>query len=138
VHVASNGGTTTVLLTAGVGDGRSQDTLWSHTGIATGGTWTQVLPPGGTGGFGIVAVDPNDPDRILASHLRAGVAPQMVLSTDGGATWTTLTALDTLMTGAGSFRYQTTTGLAHSGNAITQRIGTRNRRSWPSIHSTAT
>ena len=34
----------------------------------------------------------------------------MVMTTNGGTTWTTLTALDVMMTGGGTFRYTNTIG----------------------------
>jgi hypothetical protein len=123
ILVGSTAGTPTFYLTAGTGDGQSQDQLWSYPGAAAGATWTRIQPPGAVGGFGIVAVDARNPQRIFASHLRTGLAPQMVLSTNAGAAWTALTTLDTLMTGGGVFRYQNTLGLAHSGNAISSRMG---------------
>ena len=69
------------------------------------GNWEQILPPGGIGGFGVYDVDPNNSDRIIALHGRPAMDPRMILSIDGGGTWTALTALDDLMTGGGQFRY---------------------------------
>jgi hypothetical protein len=83
--------------------------IWRHDGAAAGGTWTQVVRPG-AGQFGLFAVDPNDANRILASDLGGVSGPEMVITTDGGATWNNLPQLDTLMTGAGVFRYLTRTG----------------------------
>ncbi|MCC6460432.1 MAG: hypothetical protein IT260_08170 [Saprospiraceae bacterium] len=84
--------------------------LWRFTGTAPAGTWQQINTPGGTGGFGVYDVDPNNSNRIFASHLRPGNNPQMLLSTDGGATWQNMPELDRLMTGNGVFRAQTTIG----------------------------
>ena len=88
----------------------TQDQMYRYVGTAPGGNWQQVDPPGDTGGFNIYDVDPNDPNRIIASHLRTGQNPQMVLSTDGGTTWDTLPTLDNLMTAGGVFKYQTQRG----------------------------
>ncbi len=122
VEVATSAGTPSFFVHAGVSDGRSQDRLFRFDGTGA-GNWQQINPPGNTGGFGIFAVDPNDPDRLIASHLRTGQTTQMVMTADGGANWTTLAALDNLMTGGGTFRYDNQTGLTHSGNAVTQQIG---------------
>jgi hypothetical protein len=85
--------------------------LWSYTGTNPGGNWTRISPPGNVGGIGVYDVDPNNPNRIFASHLQFGTAnPQMILSHDGGATWTNLNALDSLMTGNGNFNYRTRIG----------------------------
>ena len=110
VKAAVSGGTPTFVVQAGQANGRNIDQLWTYTGTATGGAWTQVNRPGNQGGFGIFDVDPNNPNRIIASHLRPGFNPAMVLTTDGGANWTSLAGLDTLMTGGGAFRYQTNRG----------------------------
>jgi uncharacterized repeat protein (TIGR01451 family) len=53
----------------------------------------------------ILGVYPNDPDRLYASDLTAS-GPRMVVSTDGGASWSPNTKLDALMTGDGEFLYQ--------------------------------
>jgi uncharacterized repeat protein (TIGR01451 family) len=79
--------------------------LWRYDGTNPAGTWTRVDNNGLTGGFGVVAVAPNDPNRLYASNL-APAGPQMVFSTDGGATWNNDAALDALMTGGGAFRYR--------------------------------
>lgn len=110
VKAAVTGGTPTFYVQAGNADGRSQDQLWSFTGTAAGGAWTQIQPPGNVGGFGIFDVHPNNPLRLIASHLQPGANPQMILSTDGGANWTNLAPLDTLMTGGGQFQYQNQRG----------------------------
>src|SRR5207245_339582 len=74
------------------------------------GAWIRVDTNSGlTGGFGIYAVDPNNPNRLYASNLPAA-GPQMVFSTDGGTTWQTNPALDAMMTGNGFFKYQNTFG----------------------------
>jgi len=110
VKVSRTGGTTSFYVQSGAGNGRSQDQLWRFDGTAPGGTWQQINPPNNIGGFGIYDVDPNNPNRIFASHLRTGADPQMILSNDGGLNWITLTALDNLMNGGGAFRYQNQRG----------------------------
>src|SRR6185295_12152705 len=61
--------------------------------------------------FGVFAVDPNDPNRIIASHLRGSLLPpEMVITRNGGTTWSALPALDGLMTGGGVFPYQNVSG----------------------------
>jgi hypothetical protein len=84
--------------------------IWRFVGTNPAGIWQQVNPPGGTGGFGVYGVDAGNPNRIIAAHLQANANPAMVLTTDGGANWINLTALDTLMTGDGVFNYRNTRG----------------------------
>ena len=105
IQSATTGGTTTFFVLAGNANGRSQDRLFRYTGTAAAGAWTQIMPPATGGGFGLFAVDPNNPNRLMVSHLRTGVDPAMLRSTDGGTTWTAMAALDGLMTGGGQFRY---------------------------------
>jgi len=108
---------------AGRCNGDGQGTFWRYTGTAPGNAWQQVNPPGNVGGFGIIAADPNNPNRIIASHLN-GSNVNMVLSTDGGANWTVLAALDNLMTAGGEYRYRNRRGLTiNEGNAITDFLG---------------
>jgi hypothetical protein len=111
VKVSVAAGTPTFYAQSGSADGRGLDLLWRFNGTATTGTWTQVQPPGNLGGFGVFDVDPNDPNRLIASHLRPSADPQMIMSTNGGATWTNLTALDGMMTAGGWFKYRTTRGV---------------------------
>jgi hypothetical protein len=108
--VAFSGTTPVFFSQAGAGDGRSADSLFSFSGTATTGTWMRINPPGGTGGFGIFAVDRNNAQRLIASHIRPGNTPQMIMSTDGGVNWTNLAPLDALMTASGMFRYNTLLG----------------------------
>jgi hypothetical protein len=92
------------------GDLRSFDTLWRYTGTAATGTWQQIQPPGGLGGFSLFAVDPQNAQRIVASHLRTGQPPAMIMTLDGGGTWSPLPTLDAQMNGGGAFRAQTQRG----------------------------
>lgn len=109
VQSSVSGGTPTFYAQAGGCQARTADRVWTYTGTAPGGTWQQVTPPLGGLGFGVFAVDPNDPNRLLASNLTA-TGPRMILSTDGGATWQNLPELDNLMTGGGAFLYQSQRG----------------------------
>ncbi len=108
VQVARSGGAQTFYVKNDGCSGEKPGTLHRTNGIAAGGTWARINRPGG-GRFGVYAVDPNNPDRILASDL-AGANPEMVMTSDGGSTWQTLPALDGLMTGGGAFRYRTRRG----------------------------
>lgn len=109
VQVATSGGTSTFFVKSGGCDGDRPGTLWRHIGTAAGGTWQQVPNPG-VGSFGIYAVDPHDPKRIIASHLGGPTGPRMVMTHNGGTTWTAVSALDVLMTGAGTFLYANVSG----------------------------
>ena len=109
VRAAQFGGIPSFFAQTGNCDGGNADRLWRYNGTAPGGTWTEIARPGNVGGFGVIAVDPNNPNRILASHLN-GLAVNMVMTVDGGANWTTLGALNTLMTGGGTFLYRNQRG----------------------------
>jgi photosystem II stability/assembly factor-like uncharacterized protein len=122
IQIAVRGGTPSFIVQTGVGDGMSEDRLFRFDGTGA-GDWKEIEPPGGKGGFGIFGVDPRDANRILVSHLLLGQDPQMMLTTDGGTSWTSLTELDALMTGNGDFRYVTRRGLSHSANAIGSQSG---------------
>ena len=83
------------------------DRLFRYTGTDPSGTWTQVVLP--EGGFGVFAVHPTDPDRLLASGL-TNDGGGMFLSTDSGDSWNSLARLDSLMTGAGTFPFRNRRG----------------------------
>lgn len=109
LQVAGSGANTTLFAKDGGCDGDRGGTLWRHQGTATGGNWQQITRPG-AGVFGVYAVDRNDPQRIIASDLGGTSGPTMVMTTDGGTTWTSLPSLDNLMTDGGAFRSQNETG----------------------------
>ncbi|MGH8594417.1 MAG: hypothetical protein ACREV3_11325 [Gammaproteobacteria bacterium] len=109
VKVSLSGTTPTFIAQVGGCSGSGQDQLWRYLGTTSTGNWQQINPPGGVGGFGIFDIDPTNPNRILASAITA-TNVQMVLSNNGGTTWTNLTALDTLMTGNAAYRYRNTRG----------------------------
>jgi hypothetical protein len=110
VQVAFEAGTPTFFVKDGGCNGDQQGNLWRYEGTAAGGTWQQVPAPAGGGGFGIYAVDRNDPERIIASHLGGPAGPRVVMTWNGGTVWSALPALDTLMTGNGTFRYANAQG----------------------------
>ena len=128
--------------------GDSLDRVWRYDGRGSGGAWTEILPPGdevlanglikskkGYGAFSLYDVDPNNPDRIIASHVipmdengqvildeyviqdfirgEHGFSYfdiRMVMSEDGGDSWKLLPNLDNMMTGYGNFKYFTGPG----------------------------
>lgn len=106
IEVARSNGVITFFAKAGGCNGDVGAQLFRFTGTAANGTWTAV-PNAAT--IGVYGVDPNDPLRILASHLEA-TGPAMRMTTDGGATWTAQTALDNLMTDNGAFQYRNVRG----------------------------
>ena len=110
LQVATSAGTPNFFVKSGGCNGELQGTLWRHQGTAAGGTWQQVSTPPGLGGFGVYAVDPKDPQRLIASHLGAATGPEMVFTRNGGTIWSRIAALDTLMTGAGTFKYLNQSG----------------------------
>ncbi len=115
VHASGPAASPSFFVKAGNCTSVGPATFWRYNGTAPGGMWNQIDPPGNTGSFGIIKADPNDPDRLFASHLSGG-AVNMVFSTDGGANWTTLAALDQLMTGNGTYRYLNSTGFTQVAN----------------------
>jgi hypothetical protein len=118
VWVGVTGGTPTFYVQTGNANGVTADNIWRFVGTGT-GSWTQVNPPGGVGGFGVFTVDPVNPNRLFASHLQANANPAMVRSNDGGVTWTAMPILDQLMTGNGVFRYQNNRGPSVRGGSAT-------------------
>ena len=107
IKSATMSGTTSFFVQVGACNGRDPAQLWRFDGTNPAGAWTQVNLPAGN--IGIFDVDPNNPNRIIASQLN-GTNVNMVLTTNGGTTWTTLTALDNLMTGGGTYLYRNTRG----------------------------
>lgn len=102
-------GTRTFSVLCGGGSSDDNNPLTQFTGIGA-GAWTPVPQPPGAGGFGVAAVDPQDPDHIIASFLQTNLDPAMVLTTDRGVHWTSLPALDAKMSGGGVFRLRNTVG----------------------------
>jgi uncharacterized repeat protein (TIGR01451 family) len=87
----------------------SGNQVWMFVGTGA-GSWTRIDNNDGlVGGFGIFAVDPNNPNRLYASNL-APTGPQMVSSNDGGLTWDNNPELDGFMTGGGFFQYRNQRG----------------------------
>lgn len=110
VQVAVSGGTPTFFVQTGQCTGRGSDNLYSHTGTGGAGSWTRIDNTDGiTGGIGVFAVDPADPNRLYASNTNSG-NPHMIFSTDGGTNWTTDAELDTLMTGNGTWKFFNASG----------------------------
>ncbi|WP_440239504.1 hypothetical protein, partial [Cytophaga sp.] len=69
--------------------------IWKYN--TTNGAWTNVTPTGYTCGFGGISVDPNNPQRLIASSINlywkqygSTYGDRLFLSTNGGATWTDL------------------------------------------------
>lgn len=109
IQVAFSGGSPIFFVKSNGCDGDLPGTLWRYMGTAPGSTWQEVSTPG-AGGFGIYAVDRNDPQRMIASHLGGTGGPEMVLTRNGGTIWNRLAALDDRMTGSGVFQYQNDSG----------------------------
>lgn len=108
VKVALTGGVPTFYVQSGDCGLDGHDLLWRFVGTDPNDAWEQVnLPAGDISQFD---VDPNDPARLIAANNRTNDTPAMVMSTDGGTTWTALPELDELMTGDGAFLYRTALG----------------------------
>ena len=87
------------------------DQLWTYREVSPGvKDWTRIavppknpgdsVPPGA--GFGLIAVDPANANRLYASVVLDG-NPRMMRSTDGGANWVFDEGLTDLMSGGGQF-----------------------------------
>jgi photosystem II stability/assembly factor-like uncharacterized protein len=112
IQASVTGGNVTFVVQSGQCTSRAGDQVFTYAGTGNAGTWNRIDNTDGlTGGFGIVAVDPNNPNNLYASNLNA-VAPQMVFSTDGGTNWTVDPELDALMTANGAFLYRNQRGPA--------------------------
>ena len=76
--------------------------IWQFEGVtALNRTWRKVQR-NHVSQFGVFSVDKRNPDHIVATDYSSG-SPEMVQTADGGQNWDTLTNLDTLMAGGGSF-----------------------------------
>lgn len=106
VQIARSGTNVHVFVKRGGCSGDTAGAIWRHSGTGATGAWTQVP---NSANVGVYAVDPNQPDRILASHLEVA-GPVMRVTTDGGTNWNAMPQLDALMTANGVFRYQTRRG----------------------------
>lgn len=109
IQAAVSGGQPTFYLQVGSCSGRVADQLWKFVGTNPAGAWTRIDSALPSGGIGVFAVDPGNPDRLYASNLTPA-GPRMVFSTDGGASWNNDVGLDAAMTSSGAFRYQNRRG----------------------------
>jgi hypothetical protein len=100
VYTAGNSATFYVRTGNCNGDGFT-DELWKFSGTTPSDAWTKVALPNGRG-VGVVAVDPNDANRLYVSAVTPNDAPFYV-STNGGTSWTPLDALTNIMIGGGEF-----------------------------------
>ena len=108
VYVGVNGTTPTFYAHTGDCNSRSTaDRLFRFTGTNPVGVWTEVFLP--SGGFGVVAVNPADGNRLIASGLTSA-GGGMYSSSNGGANWTPMPGLDALMTGNGAFMFRNLRG----------------------------
>jgi hypothetical protein len=103
------GGQPTFFVQAGVCDGRTADQLWKFVGTNPAGAWVRIDSNLPAGGVGVFAIDPGNPNRLYASNI-ASTGPRMMLSTDGGTTWSNDAGLDSAMTGGGAFVYRNQRG----------------------------
>ncbi|MGH3647198.1 MAG: hypothetical protein ACRDTM_08480 [Micromonosporaceae bacterium] len=104
----SSTGTVVFYAQAGNCDNRGGSQLWRYSGTNPAGTWTRIDTNIGTGGVGVWAVDPSNPNRLYATDSQNNV--RMVRSNDSGQTWQPDTQLDAMMTGNGTFRYRNAIG----------------------------
>jgi photosystem II stability/assembly factor-like uncharacterized protein len=90
--------------------GNSPKGLMRFNGISTTGTWQDVPLPDGSAGLVVFTVDPHHPNRLFVSafnNLSSGIG--MFRSSNGGIDWQSDPELDSLMSGGGVFRLQTST-----------------------------
>ncbi len=84
------------------------DRVWRYVGATVGGTWTELSLPGGEG-FGLIEVNRNDPQRVVAVGFTE-LDANPYLSIDGGDTWSPMPALKIALQGAGNFPMKNTHG----------------------------
>ncbi len=82
--------------------------LYRYDSAAPSAGWRRINRAG-VSQFGAFGVDPNDPQRIIATDLQGGRV-QMVQTIDGGARWTLMPTLDAAMTAGGVFAAWNETG----------------------------
>jgi len=107
VYAANDGTPTFYAQTGSCGSSGTTDRLWRFTGTNPNGSWTELFLP--SGGFGVVAVDPSDPDLLLVSGLTSA-GGGMFRSTDGGDSWDSIPSLDDLMDASGAIEFRTENG----------------------------
>jgi hypothetical protein len=96
-----------------VGRPAAPDLLLRYNGIAPGGMWQPVNPPGPPatrGGFGIFNVSEGDANLLMASQIIPPATVRMLRSNNAGATWQRDLQLEQMMIGAGTFRMINVTG----------------------------
>ncbi len=70
--------------------------IWKYN--ITSGVWTNITPSGFNRAFGGISVDPNDPDRVVASTINTYMnqngawGDRIFLSTNGGSSWVDVVA----------------------------------------------
>ena len=73
IQASVTGGNVTFVVQSGQCTSRAGDQVFTYAGTGGAGTWNQIHNNDGlTGGFGIVAVDPNNPNNLYASNLACG------------------------------------------------------------------
>lgn len=83
-------------------------------GIAS-GTWTDVSPPKGAGGFGGLAADPAHPGTLLVTTIDRWSPDEIYRTTNGGATWTGLVEKAAFDDAGAAWLYFGGTGLSTTG-----------------------
>lgn len=104
-QAATSAGVPTFYVQSVSCDGSFGGQLRRFVGTNPAGAWAAVNLP--SGGVGIFAVDPNNPNRLAASEISGPNSPRMLVTTDGGTTWNSVPELDDRMIGSGAFRYRT-------------------------------
>lgn len=107
VALAGGGVPTFFVQTGNCNTTQTTDRLFKYTGTAPFGQWTELFLP--SGGFGVFAVHPADPLRLLASGQTTN-GGNIFRSTDGGATWTSVPQLVTLMSAGGAIPFKNDRG----------------------------
>ena len=94
------------------GDGFT-DELWAKY-TTQNASWTKIVLPNGRG-VGVVAVDPNDANRLYVSAVTPNDAPFYV-STNGGLSWAPLNNLNNIIIGGGEFPIKNQRGYTYDIN----------------------
>jgi hypothetical protein len=113
VSVSRDAGQVAFFVQTGNCGGSGSDRVFRYDGQAVGGNWTEINAPvviaGTISRFALFAVDPKNRQRFIAAVV-AGATLQMMRSTDGGTTWSRIAALETLLTGNGTYQMRNASG----------------------------
>jgi hypothetical protein len=99
-----------LFLQVGNCDGRTPSNIYRLDEKISPARWVMLKPPPQCTGFGVFATGDSGKDILAEVFAAKSSTPAIVLSRNGGQTWTPLPKLDSLLTGNGVFRYMNEKG----------------------------